>query len=608
MTGETIFVFTLIAVAGALMASNRMRFDMVAIMVVLALMLSGVLTVNEAVSGFGSPVVALVAGLLVIGEMLSRTGVARVVGDWVLRQGGQSETRILILVMGSAALLGSVMSSTVVVALFIPVVLRICRETQLNSKRLLIPLSYAALISGMLTLIATTPNIVVHEKLKAAGHAGFSFFSFSLVGLAVLVVCIAYILLVGRHLLSRETGAISEEERKRSIEDLWLEHSPGSTYQKLHIKADSVINGMTIGEAQLATDYKVRIVGVFPTSGKGGERITSPDASVKLTANTTLMAVGKPEAFRRLAKNKKLEAVPPARDDMQRWLWDISGAAILIHPESQLAGKSLRESEFRSRYGVHVLGMRRNFHAVDDFENTPMQSADSLFVVGHWTRIQQLSQKTYDFVVMELPREHTDIVPSYNRLGMSLCILAAMVLLTLFNVVPLVPAVMMASLAAIFTRCLTMEEAYRSIHWSSLVLIAGMLPLADALDKTGGTQLIADGLMALSGGSGPYFLMTLVFFLTASIGLVLSNTAAAVLVSPIAIYAAGAMGLSPYPFAIAVVIAASSSFSTPVATPVVTLVVEPGHYKFWDFVKTGLPLLCLTYLTTLAVTPLLFPF
>jgi di/tricarboxylate transporter len=160
----------------------------------------------------------------------------------------------------------------------------------------------------------------------------------------------------------------------------------------------------------------------------------------------------------------------------------------------------------------------------------------------------------------------------------------------------------------VFTRCLTMEDAYRSIHWSSLVLIAGMLPLAEALKKTGGTEVIANALMGASGGASPYVLMTLVFFLTASIGLVLSNTAAAVLVSPIAIYAASAAGLSPYPFAVAVVIAASSAFSTPVATPVVSLVVEPGRYKFIDFIRTGLPLLFLTYVTTLLVTPLLFPF
>lgn len=608
MTGDTVFVFALIVTAGILMASNRLRFDVVAILVVLALMLSGVLTVNEAIAGFGSPVIALVAGLLVVGEMLSRTGVARVLGGWIMNHGGNSEVRILAFIMGFAALLGSVMSSTVVVAIFIPVVMRICADTGLQPARMLIPLSYAALISGMLTLIGTTPNIVVHEQLRSAGFAGFGFFSFTPVGVTVLAVCIGYVLLIGRRGLGTDTPAVAPRNPERTLEDLWQLHSPGSTYRKLQIRPGSALDGSSIAETQLEKHYRVRITGVFRSGAEGRQRIVSPAPSVELSGGTMLLVVGLPEDMDRLASDKSLEVIPPNRTDSQRWLWDISGAAILIHPESQLLGKSLRETEFRTQYGVHVLGMRRNFKPVENFEDVPLQPADSLFVVGYWAKIQQLTRMTHDFVVMELPREHGDVVPSYNRLGLSLLILATMVLLTLFNIVPLVPAVIMASLAAIFSRCLTMEEAYRSIHWSSLVLIAGMLPLADALDKTGGTRVISEALMSVAGGSGPYTLLTLVFFLTAAIGLVLSNTAAAVLVSPIAIYAASTLGLSPYPFAVAVVIAASSSFSTPVATPVVTLVVEPGGYRFADFLKTGLPLLILTWLTTLALAPLLFPF
>lgn len=608
MTGETVFVFALIGFAGALMASNRVRFDVVALFVVLALMLSGVLTVEEALSGFGSPVVALVAGLLVLGEMLSRTGVARVVGDWVLKRGGQSETRLLALVMGAAALLGSVMSSTAVVALFIPIVLRIAAETSLNSSRMLIPLSYASLISGMMTLIATTPNIIVHEQLRGAGFDGYGFFSFTPVGLAVLLVCILYVLLIGRHVLGPRTAEQSQRQRARSYEELWQDHSPGSTYQKLRIEAGSQLVGLTIAETRLETDYKVRVVGVLRSKRKGAERIVSPSPDTELTPGTTILVVGMPEAIERVILDKALAVTPPAKSDRARWLWDISGAAILIHPESQLLGKSLRECEFRTNYGVHVLGMRRNFKAVEEFEDVSLNAADSLFVVGSWGKIQQLGQRSHDFVVTEYPREHADTVPSYRRMSRALTILGIMVLLTVFNVVPLVAAVGLAAMAAILTRCLTMEDAYRSIHWSSLVLIAGMLPLALALDKTGGTSVVVNALMTASGDAGPYAIMTLLFFLTAAIGLVLPNTASAVLVAPIAIYAANSLEASPYPFATAVVIAASSSFSTPVATPVVSLVVEPGRYVFTDFVKVGLPLLFLVYLTTLAVAPLVFPF
>ena len=206
MINDATIVFTIIAIAAVLMASNRVRFDIVALLVVMALMLSGVLTIGEALAGFGSSVVALVAGLLVIGEMLARTGVARAVGDWILKKGGSNETRLLILIMVGAALLGAVMSSTAIVAIFIPIVLRIASKTGLNASRLLMPMSYAALISGMLTLIATTPNLVVSEELKASGYSEFGFFTFTPIGLGVLVVAIAYILLIGRKLLPEPQG------------------------------------------------------------------------------------------------------------------------------------------------------------------------------------------------------------------------------------------------------------------------------------------------------------------------------------------------------------------------------------------------------------------
>jgi di/tricarboxylate transporter len=243
-----------------------------------------------------------------------------------------------------------------------------------------------------------------------------------------------------------------------------------------------------------------------------------------------------------------------------------------------------------------------------DFLNARLASADTLLVAGTWSRIETLGAERHDFILLELPAEFEESVPARRLAPVALAILAAMVLLSLFDLVPLVAAVLMAALAAVLTRCLTMEDAYRAVHLSSLVLLAGMLPLADALQKTGATALVVDGLVSGTGAAGPYAMMTALFFLTAGLGLVLSNTASAVLVAPVAILAAQALDVSPYPFAITVLIAASAAFSTPVSTPVVTLVVEPGHYHFGDFLKVGVPLLMLTYLTTLLVTPLVFPF
>jgi di/tricarboxylate transporter len=590
------------------MASNRVRFDIVALLVVMALMLSGVLTIGEALAGFGSSVVAMVAGLLVIGEMLARTGVAHAVGDWILKKGGSNETRLLILIMLGAALLGAVMSSTAIVAIFIPIVLRIAAETRLNASRMLIPMSYAALISGMLTLIATTPNIVVHEELKAAGFDGFGFFSFAPVGLAVLVVAIIYILFIGRKMLSGNTDTSGADHRARSIDDLWHDFRLSEDYCNLRIESHSPLAGKSIAASLLESQYRVRILGILRRPSTGEERISAPAANTELRSEDVLLVVGKQEDLDRLTSEQFLTLETPTKQHRQRWLWEIGAATVLVHPESKLIDKSLREAEFRSNYDVHVFGLRRAKQTVAEFKDVKLRSADSLFVVGPWHKIQQLQQQTHDFVVTELPSELAEIVPSYRRMPIALIILVTMVLLSIFDIMPLVPAVMLASLAAIFTRCLTMEDAYRAIHWSSLVLVAGMLPLADALDKTGGTQLIVDALMTTAGDSGPYVMLSLIFFLTAGLGLVLSNTASAVLVAPIAIYTASAIGVSPYPFAVAVLIAASAAYSTPVSTPVVTLVVDPGRYKFTDFVKIGVPLLLLTYVVTLFVAPLVFPF
>jgi len=607
MTNEAIFVFVLIGVAAVLMASNRVRFDVVALLVLLALVLSGVLSVSESLAGFGSSVVILVAGLLIVGEMLARTGVARAVGDWILKKGGSNETRLMVLIMFGAGLLGSVMSSTAVVAIFIPIVLRIAAETSINASRMLMPMSYAALISGMLTLIATTPNIVVHEELKAEGFEGFGFFGFTAVGLAILVVAIAYILLVGRRLLPGDAPSTDGAGSGRSIFEIWDDFRTGEDYQRLCVERQSPLIGMVVAETELYERYRVRLVGI--ARGDSAEERTSAAApDTVLSEGDILVVVGRPEDLERVRAEQELRVLAKSPREKQRWLWEIGGAAVLIHPESTLIGKSLREAEFHSRYGVHVLGLRRAKQPPAEYADSRLRPADSLFVIGSWSRIHQLRSLMHDFVVLETPTELAEVVPSYRRMPIALTILVAMVLLTIFDVVPLVAAVLMAVLAAVFTRCLTMEDAYRSIHWSSIVLIAGMLPLADALYVTGGTQLIVDALLSVVEDSGPYFMLTIVFFLTAGLGLVLSNTASAVLVAPIAIYMADTVGYSPYPFAVAVVIAASSAYSTPISTPVVTLVVEPGQYRFADFVKVGVPLLILSYLVTLLVAPLVFPF
>jgi di/tricarboxylate transporter len=608
MDSEMVFVFGVLIVAAAAMASNRIRFDLIAVLVVLALMLSGVLSVGEALSGFGSPVVILVAGLLVIGEMLDRTGVARAIGDWIVKHGGASETRLIVMIMVGAAGLGAVMSSTAIVAIFIPIILRIAAETGLNSARMLMPMSYAALISGMLTLIATPPNLVVTEELQSAGYEGFGFFSFTPVGLAVFVVAVAYILLVGRRLLAADAAPAADVRPARRIEQIREDYNIGATVDAVTVTSESPLAGETIATSAIESRYGVRVLGLLRREGRIEKRVPAPSSDKEIHSGDQLLVVGHPGNQARLQEEMRLERFILSRSERRRWFWEAGGAVVLIHPESSLIGKSIREAEFRTRFGLHVLGLRRGQEARENFEDLELAASDSLFVLGSWTRIQQLQSMNHEFVVLEMPAEYGDVVPEQSKMPVSLTILAGMVLLGVFDLVPLVAAVIMAVVAAIVTRCLTMEEAYRAIHWSSVVLVAGMLPLADALNQTGGTDLVVRGLMSAVGESSPGTLLSVIFFLTAGLSLFLSNTAAAVLVAPIAITSAQTVGISPYPLAVAVVIAASAAFVTPVSSPVVTLVVEPGRYRFVDFVKVGVPLLVLAWAATLLVAPLVFPY
>jgi di/tricarboxylate transporter len=606
MNPELLVVCAILAGAAVLFASNRVRLDVVALLTVMALMLTGVMTPREALAGFGDPIVLLVAGLLVVGETLTRTGVAYSIGRWISRRAGSSETRLLVLMMGIAGLLGSVMSSTAVVAILIPVVLTLATRSNLNASRLLLPLSYGALISGMLTLIATTPNLVVSAELSSQGYEPFAFFSFLPVGLAVLAVGIAYILVVGRRLLPGEELTEPRTSRQ-TLDDLARGFGLEELRQRLRVLPGSPLIGRTLAQSGLS-EFHVRVIGIERAERFGTAYLTTPDPSLEIHVGDVLAAAVQPESVPALVEAQRLEILAVGEEEVERWRQVFGSAVVLVHPESSLIGCTLRDTEFRSRHGIHVQGLRRAGQVLQDFEGEPLAAGDTLLVQGQWHRIATLQGDTHDFVVLMLPLELDQVAPARQRAPLALLILAGMVLLSAFEIVPVVVAVLLAALATVFTRCLSMDDGYRAIHWSSLVLIAGMLPLADALQKTGGVELIIDGHGSGLGDVGPVSMLSVVFFLTAGLGLVLSNTASAVIMAPIAIQAAELLAVSPRPFAMGVAIAASAAFVTPVSTPVVTLVVEPGGYRFGHFLKAGLPLLLLTWLTTLLVVPVFFPY
>jgi di/tricarboxylate transporter len=607
MTPDAQFVFGLLAVTVVLFASDRLRPDVVATLVILALILSGSLTVSEAVAGFGDPLVLLIAGLFVVGEGLVRTGVAYQVGVWLTRLAGANETRLLVLLMLAVAGLGAFMSSTGVMAIFIPVVLGITARLGIGPGRLMMPLAFAALLSGLLTLIATPPNLVINDALRGADLQPFGFFGITPIGLLALALGIVYMMTLGRRLLPATPPQTGTAGRRQTLLELAESYNLTQQLHRLRLDSDSSLIGETVASAQLRTRYGITIVGVGRQE-RFTETVSPALANTEFHPADALYVVGPDEAATALCSTERLSRLLIAESQQRSLVNELGMVEVMLPPDSELIGQTLRQAAFRSHHGLSVLGIRRNRQPLPgNLIEEELAFGDILLVAGAWKRISLLQGEQKHFLVLGLPAELSDVAPAYRQAPFALAILLAMVLAMTFGLVPNVAAVLLAALAMGLFRCLRMEDAYRSINWPSLVVIAGMLPLAKALQQAGGVTLIADGLVAGLGGFGPLALLAGIFVLAALIGMFISNTATAVLIAPVAIAAAQKLGVSPYPFAMTVAVAASAAFVTPVSSPVNTLVLAPGGYRFNDFVRVGLPLLLLTMALTLLVTPLLLP-
>ena len=608
MAGETLFVLLILFATIILFVSDRLRLDVVAILVILALMLSGLLSSNEALAGFGDPVVILIAGLFVVGEGLFRTGVAFAIGSWLMRAGGTSESRMMILLMLVVAGLSAFMSSTGAVAIFIPVSLNLAAKAGIQPSRLLMPIAFASLIGGMLTLIGTPPNLVVSTQLTREGLEGFGFFEFTPIGLLVLITGIVYMVFWGRKRLLQDTSEPSKSVKNRlSLRDLVEAYDLFERFHRLRITSNSAIAGMTVAQSLLRTRYGITVLGIERQQQRR-TRIMPAGTQTELMMGDIILVVDTAGELDRIVQNEKLENLNIEKEYGRFAARELGMAEVLLTPRSTLIGRTLSKNRFRQRYGLTVLGILRNGSPLEgNLVETKLLFGDALLVGGVWRKISLLQDEHENFLVLNLPREMDEIAPNRDRAPWALGIIGGMLVLMTFKLMPSVAAVLLAALMMVFTGCVSMKNAYASINWESLMLIAGMLPMATALEKTGGIQLIVNGLVGSLGELGPIALMTGLFLLTSIFSQVISNTATTVLVAPIATMAAANMEISPYPLLMTVAIAASTAFSTPVASPVNTLVLGPGGYTFNDFVKIGIPLQLLVMVSTLLAVPMLFP-
>lgn len=610
MNGELIWVLSLLAIAVVLFATGKVRMDAIALMVIVAFVLSGTLTLNEAFSGFSDPNVILIAALFIIGDGLVRTGVATKMGAWLVSVAGNSETKMLIYLMLTVAGLGAFMSSTGVVAIFIPVVLSVSARMNTSPSRLMMPLSFAGLISGMMTLVATPPNLVVNSELLREGLHGFSFFSVTPIGLVVLILGIVYMLAV-RFMLKTDNGDSARDGRKRStFRDLIREYHLTGRARRLAIRPGSPMIGQRLDDLKLRERYCANVIGVERWRRFRRVIVNVNGVSEFRARDVLLIDMSASDVdLRQFCGEQMLEPMVLRGEYFADQALDVGMAEVALIPDSEMIGKTVREIAFRTRFGLNIVGMKRDGEAMDgSVVDEPLQLGDILLVVGNWRQIALLAKRGRDFVVLNMPVEVDDASPAHSQAPHAIFCLVLMVALMLTDEIPNPIAAIIACLLMGKFRCINAESAYKAIHWPSIILIVGMMPFALALQKTGGVDLVVKGLMDVAGGEGPYLMLGCLFMMCAAIGLFISNTATAVLMAPIALAAAKSMGVSPYPFAMVVAMAASAAFMTPVSSPVNTLVLGPGKYSFSDFVKIGVPFTILVMVVCVLLIPVLFPF
>lgn len=608
MTIQLAVVLALLVAAVVMFIIDRPRMDAVGLIMIVALPLTGVITMPEALAGFSDSNIVLIAALFVIGEGLVRTGVARRVGDWLHATAGSNETKLLVLLMVAVALLGAVMSSTAVVAIFIPIVLRICQNTRISPSRLMMPLSFAALISGMLTLVATAPNLVVSSELVRQGHAGLSFFSLTPFGIPILIAGVLYMLVAHRWLpATTETGGA--RTRRPRLRDWIAQYQLEGRAYRVRVTPTSDLVGKRLEDvlmrrngANLLAIERARSMNVLRPTGR----------TELLAGDVLLLDVRtEPEAVAGLLKEYGVE--PLSLRGTARYLTDgsqdLGMVEAIVPADSSLIGQTVLQARVRREQGLTVIGVREGRKVIsEDFLTKTLKVGDTLLLVGFWSDIRRLESDGGDLVVLSLPEDLDELLPAASRAPHALGVLALVVGLMVSGVVTNVHAALIGCLLMGLFGCIDFGDAYRSISWKTLILIVGMLPFSLALQRTGGVDLAAQGVMALVGESSPRLVLTVMFVATAGLGLFISNTATAVLMAPVALAIAEDLGMSPYPFAMTVALAASTAFMTPVSSPVNTLVVGPGNYAFGDFLKIGVPFSIVAMLLSILLVPLVLPF
>ncbi len=615
----------ILALSAVFFVNGKLRSDLVALCALVLLIVFNILTPEEALSGFSNPIVIMMVGLFVVGGAIFKTGLAKMISSKILRLAGKSELKLFILIMMVTAFIGAFVSNTGTVALMLPIVVSMAASANISPGRFLMPLAFASSMGGMATLIGTPPNLVVDEVLPNAGFTDLSFFSFTPIGvICVLIGLVVLIPLSKFFLVKKEDGKDTKTTTGHSPKELAKKYQLSDNLYRIQIRPGSRIGGKKLQELNITQAYNLSILEIRRQSSSQGRFLKTVDQSLagphtELQENDILYVFGPFEKVNQFAKEQNLELTDTHVSEYVEGaeveklsVREIGIAEVLLMPDSKLINKAVKDSGFRDKYSVNILGIqRKGEYILNDIKDIKMHAGDILLIQGTWDSIARMSQKQSQWVVLGQPLEEASKVTLDYKAPVAALIMVLMIAAMVFDFIPIPPvaAVIIAGILMVLTGCFrNVEEAYKTINWESVVLIAAMLPMSLALEKTGASNLISEKLVSGLGDYGPLVLMAGIYFTTSLLTMFISNTATAVLVAPIALQSAIAINVSPYPFLLAVTVGASMCFASPFSTPPNALVMSAGKYTFMDYVKVGLPLQIVMGIVMVFILPLLFPF
>ncbi len=588
---EITLTLLILLIAIILFATEWIRMDLVSLMVLLAVALTGLVTPEEAFSGFSNPAVITVAAMFVLGAGISYTGAISTLGEHLIRMTGHSQTLMIVSIMGVVAFFSAFINNIGATAVLMPVVITMARKTKLPASKLLIPLAFGSLLGGVCTLIGTPPNILINSLLQQYTGEGFRMFDFTPLGVVLLACGICYMAFFGHKLLpNRKSGTLTEAYQVKEY------------ITEIEILEGSPLHGRTISQSMLERELNMKVRALL----RDRQKYPQPKRNRKLYAGDILFLEGDPEGILKVRKEKGI-AVVAERDNP---LPDTDKGKIVVveaslTTTSDMVGKTLRQERFADTHGLRVLAIwRSGAPVVRKVDHVILRFGDVLLLQGSEEKVRHLGQG-HGFLVLG----GVDPV-SYRprRAPIAVITIIGVILLSVSGATPIVIAATLGALIMVLSRCLTVKEAYDSIDWPIILMIAGTLPLGHAMQNSGAAELLSNMIIGGVGSFGPWAVLGAVFLITFCLTEVMSHAAAAVLVAPIAYNTAIAMAVSPRPFFMAVAVAASMCFMTPISHQSNALVMGPGGYKFLDYTKVGAPLNIMVWIIATLVIPLLFPF